>query len=290
MPEEEKTQISLSQNGVDFSINSFFKLKEEYFLTKSLTDHVYNELYSFTDVDLTKKTLLKLNNSKNIDKKLLASNWIKHGKNLSKNAPLEAIYFFKNAIELNSKCGAEDLIKKINTKELKIHSSYEVKSINQSEEEKRQSEEEKRKKLSIHDKQIITLEKEKEEFDHLEPTKEKNKAIGVINMYIPEWHDRTKNHTYVGYKYVDFVRNLIDKKAIENQPEYSLKIINYISSLAILDGTISENTISEMFIIKGKIALKYNNNGLALTYFKQALTHNEKASVKKIIKKLSSDN
>ena len=281
LPQDKKTQIELSQNGVDFSINSFLKLNEEYFLTKSLTDYIYIELYSFTDIDLIKKTLHKINNSKNIDKKLLASNWIKHGKNLSENAPLEAICFFENAMALNSKCGAENLISKINTKELKIHSSPEGKSINQSEQEKR-------KKLSIHDRKIIILEKEKEKFDHLEPTKEKNNAIGVINMYVPEWYDRSKNHTYIGYKYVEFVRNLIDKKAIENRKEYSLNIINYISSLAILDGTISENTLSEMFIVKGQIALKYNNDDLALTYFNQALLHNEKASVKRIIKKLSS--
>jgi len=281
LPKLEKLQRDIQETGVEFSINAFLKLSEDHFLTELLTVCIYRELCDATEVNLIKKTLLKLGQSKNLDKKRLASNWLKHGKNLLDKAPLEAVYFFQTALALDPKCGAATLISNLDgTNKQNVQLNFKIKSINEAEDEKL-------KKLSIYNETIIRLEIEKKVFDSLDPTKEKNEALEVINMNIPEWYDKSKNHTYVGYVYVDFVRNLIKRKPVDERSEGSIRIIDYIASLAILDGTISKNTIAEMFKVKGMIGLKCNNEELALRYFKQALAHNDKAGVKRIISKLS---
>lgn len=281
LPKLDMLQKDIQETGVELSINAFLMLPGNHLLTEPLTLGIYRELCDATEVNLIKKTLLKFGEVKNIDKVKLASNWLKHGKNLCDKLPLEAVYFFQTALSLNPKCGAIKLINSLDgADKQKLQINIKIESINESEYNKL-------KKLSMDNKEIIPLVSEKMKFDGLVNVKEKDEALEVINMNIPEWYDKSKNHTYVGYSYVEFIRNLLNRKSIDKRSDESNKVIDYMSSLSILNGTISSNTLAEMYKIKGVIGIKFNNEDLALRYFRQALAYNDKVGVKKYISKLT---
>jgi len=278
-----KTEISnkiSQQTGIEFSIAAFLDLQDNFFLNGALSSRILRELDNVTEVNIIKNTLLKLGRAKNITKTRLASNWLKHGKNLLNESSRESLFFLKNAVALNPKCGAKTIINRINEQDIKkLKNKMRTKSIYQSADDKF-------KKLFLHNKEIINLSIEKKEFDKLPSSIEKSEAFRVINMEIPDWYDKSKKHTFVGYAYADFVRILTERRSIEVRSEESNKAINYIASLAILDATISKNTIAELFKIKGLIYEKFENKKLALIYFNQALAFNDKVGLKKYISNL----
>jgi len=88
------------------------------------------------------------------------------------------------------------------------------------------------------------------------------------------------------YHYSHFVDELIEFGKIEKRSDKVNYVIDYMASKAILDGTLSMNTIARMYKIKAQIALKFNKDELAIKYFEQALKYNDKVGVKRVLSAL----
>lgn len=280
--------------GTDFSIDAFLKLpKQNILIDKTLSSELYEMLTNATDIKKIRASLSQIGGFENIDREELALNWLSHGENIFRQNIQEADFFFGQSMKLNSNNNPHvDAINSGNSLTVNYppHSDRAIKSLAVANEEKLDAElEEERKKrirLSIGDAEIIPLISEKATFTGIHNLKIKNDALNIINMSTPEWYDKSKGHTYFGYAYSNFVDYLVAERNVDRRSDKVIHVINYMASQAILDGTISNNTMAKMFKYKGQIALKFNDGELALKYFQQAYAYNCKVGVKKLIARL----
>ena len=133
---------------------------------------------------------------------------------------------------------------------------------------------------------MLDVDAEEVRYNQLLGMKRKQEADALLRTGNPEWYSADAGHTFRGYLYADYVRDNVPRRKSENLMEEDAAVIDYIASLAILDGTISDGVMAEMFRVKGEIALDRNEQAFALDLFRQALAYNPHVGVKRIVQKL----
>ena len=247
---------------------------------KVLIDKTFEHLREMSEVSLIELTLEKLQKFEGVNRKRLASEWYEHGRNLQSQGHERALYFLRKAqrvdpkikqkiesavassIALKSKTsGGRDVLRSVKvTKEIEWRKT--------------------RLKLGKIARNLLDIDIEESRFSCLPNTKLKQTARKLLDTKNPEWYK--KKDTFRGYLYADFVRDnwSFTKSAKFNNED--AKIIDYIASLAILDGTISDGVMATLFRAKGEIALSRKEKEFALKLFHQALAYNPNVGVKKV--------
>ena len=100
---------------------------------------------------------------------------------------------------------------------------------------------------------------------------------------------RDAGHTFRGYLYADFVRHFDPRRESKPLKEEEAAVIDYIASLAVLDGTIADGVMAEMFRAKGEIAMDRHEQQSALNLFRQALAYDSNVGVKRIVQRLEAN-
>lgn len=273
--------------SVDFSFANFANLPKSLLLTQTLMETVFRASYDETDPKLIKKGLLKIQNSGSEFNVTRISNvWLKHGEHILDKDPLEAKSFFTESLSVKSNPQARRYIEEIEGNLFEANPDIEIESINEKSINKQA---EKVKKLRNSDSAILDAEKERAVFYQLPDSKEKDLALSVLDMETPDWYDREKGHTHLGYAYADLVRELAYSSPIDEQLINQLTVIDYLATLAILDGTISNNVTSQMYKIKADIAIKNESKLDAINYLQQAIGYNKHLTVKTLIKNLQQE-
>lgn len=112
-------------------------------------------------------------------------------------------------------------------------------------------------------------------------------GLHILENGLTMCHDA--GHSFRGYLYADFVRHSVPRRKSKPLKEEEAAVIDYIPSLAVLDGTISDSVMAEMFRAKGEIALDRHEHEYALNLFTPALAYDPNAGVKRIVQRLEAN-
>lgn len=244
--------------------------------SNSLFNNIINELFIEENIFLVEKVLLKLENIEGLPKYLIAREWIKFHKLLQLKGHDKCEYFFQKAKGLDRSCSVQVGISAI--KNLKLQENI-ITTLKELEFLERRS-------INNEIMSEIQINEEKLKFNLLELTEEKQKALRILNTELPQWYDHSKNHTFLGYEYADLVRSLKSYTQNDFSLESTDTIADYFASLAIQDGTISENVMADLLKMKGFLMLKRGNKNKALVFFQSAVKLNKTIGLKKKIKEL----
>jgi hypothetical protein len=244
---------------------------------------LFGELKSISNHNVVKSTLLKIQHSNsNVSKTRLQNYWIRHGENVAKYDLEKSVLFFEAALRLGSSIKVNTILDEISSSKFEKSVASEIKSINESDEIHFNE-------LKLNNRFVIAIDIEEAKFEKLTITKEKELALSIMRMDLPDWYDKNKGHTNIGYAYADLARELVKKKPIEKRSINSLIIFDYVSSLAIFDDSISRNVCAKLFKFKGDVALRIDDKEKAIIFFEQALAYNDAVGVKKLLTKLKKE-
>lgn len=253
---------------------------------RTLIDETFVYLRRIADVNLIESVLAKLQSFAGVKRKRLASEWYEHGRNLHAQGHDRAAYFLRMAKETDQKIAKKVEAALASASSLQTKPSgkqYVTSSIAESKETDQKSN---RAQLAKNTQDLLDVDAEEVRYNQLLGMKRKQEADALLRTGNPEWYSADAGHTFRGYLYADYVRDNVPRRKSENLMEEDAAVIDYIASLAILDGTISDGVMAEMFRVKGEIALDRNEQAFALDLFRQALAYNPHVGVKRIVQKL----
>ncbi len=256
---------------------------------RTLIDETFEHLRGITEVNLIESALTKLQTFEGVKRKRLASEWYEHGRNLQSQGHDRAVYFLRRAKEIDPKTAkkVEVAIASASSSQVRLSGMRNVaKSVAESKEIERKDN---RARLARTTQDLLDVDAEEFRFNQLPDTGRKKKAEELVKTENPEWYSRDAGHTFRGYLYADFVRDNAPRRKSKHLPGEDATVIDYIASLAVLDGTISDGVMAEMFRVKGEIALDRNELAFALDLFRQALAYNPHVGVKRIVQKLEAN-
>ena len=276
-----------SELDSDFPLNDFVALDASTgYIDDRLVASVFEHLRELSDVDRIMAALEKMHEFENVPKGTLATEWYEHGRNLFVQGDHAFRHFFDMAttIDPNLAINIEsDLALVTESYSRRTEQGNGIRPVAQTlgiENRK------KRERLAKHNKALIAIDLEERKFKGVKETRRKRKADELLKAECPEWYSQEAGHSFLGYLYADFVRELLPFKKLGRLSETDAAVVDYFASLAILDDTISDRTMATMHRIKGHLALARNETIKALGFFRQALAYDPHIGVKKLVRKL----
>lgn len=109
LPRSEQREYPAINSGVEYSLQRFVQLPTRKYLSRSLVSQVLEEIDRSSQVDPIKSALCIMGEAENRDAKLLASYWLKKGKQIAHHNQEAATDFLERASALDPDCGAEKL-------------------------------------------------------------------------------------------------------------------------------------------------------------------------------------
>ncbi len=264
------------KNRNELTIDTFINSPNLQIYPSSIFYYFSNILETIEDLKIIERCLDKFQFINNLKKQDIVKEWLKYTQHLNSLNNINAKHFFNKAQELSDK--------KIN---LKINSNLknsetEIISFVRTKEDRFNH------IISKYQKKI-DLVREKKIFDNLPISKRKNIVLDTLKIKAPDWYDINKKHTFWGYEYHNCLRKITNNIDYSNLDDKSLSIIQYVTSLIIIDGTVSERVISEILKVRGRVFEAKKDFVNALELYKDAEKLYDKIGVKRSINLLEKE-
>lgn len=287
LPALPSTSSHHEEANSEFPLQNFLKLDPlKGNAHRTLIDEIFGHLRDITEVKLIESSLTKLQTFESVNRKRLASEWYEQGRNLQSQGHDKAVFFLRMAKETDPKIAKKVEVAIASLPNLQTKSSGNRNVAKSVAETKEIEQKDNRARLARNAQDLLDVDAEEVRFIQLPDTRRKHEAEVLLKTENPEWYSRDAGHTFRGYLYADFVRNSVPRSKSKPLKEEEAAVIDYIASLAILDGTISDGVMAEMFRAKGGIALDRYEHEFALNLFRQALAYDPNVGVKRIVQRL----
>jgi hypothetical protein len=281
------TSSNHEEVGFDFPLQEFLKLDPlRGSVDERLIDEIFAHLRTVAQANPIEISLAKLRAFQCVDRKRLASEWYEHGQNLQSQGNDKAGLFLRMARETDPKIAKKVELALASSPSLQAKSSGNRSNLKSVAETKKAEYENKRARLARITRDLLNIDAEEIRFNQLPGTRQKRNAEVLLKTKNPEWYSRSAGHTFRGYLYADFVRDSVSRVGSKPLKEKDVAVLDYMASLAIDDGTISDFVMAQMLRIKGEFAVERHDRELAIKLFRQAFAYSPNIGVKGVLKRL----